>query len=44
MNNQIILPEHPEEIYQPTEDEIREYALYIGIDPEKVLALFFSCT
>ena len=36
VNNQTILKEHIDENYQPTEDEIREYALYIGIDLEKV--------
>ena len=41
LNNQIVLPEHPEEIYQPTEEEIHEYALYIGIDPEKVRIFSF---
>lgn len=36
INNQTILKEHIDEHYQPTEDEIREYALYIGIDLDKV--------
>lgn len=40
LNNQIILPEYPEENYQPTDEEIIEYAIYIGIDPEKVFSLF----
>jgi hypothetical protein len=36
INNQTILKEHIDEHYEPTEEEIREYALYIGIDPDKV--------
>lgn len=36
VNNQTILQEHFDENYEPTPDEIREYAIYIGIDPEKV--------
>ncbi len=35
-NNQTILKEHIDEHYDPTQEEIREYALYIGIDPDKV--------
>ena len=38
VNNQTILQEHVDENYQPTQDEIREYAIYIGIDPDKVNA------
>ena len=36
VNNQTILQEHFDENYEPTPDEIREYAIYIGIDPETV--------
>ena len=36
INNQTILQEHFDENYEPTSEEIREYAIYIGIDPEKV--------
>ena len=36
INNQTILKEHIDEHYEPTDEEIREYALYIGIDPDKV--------
>ncbi len=36
INKQTILKEHIDEHYEPTEEEIREYASYIGIDPEKV--------
>ena len=36
INNQTILQEHIDEHYEPTEEEIREYAAYIGIDPDKV--------
>ena len=36
IHNQTILKEHIDEHYEPTDDEIREYALYIGIDPDKV--------
>ncbi|CAF3777599.1 unnamed protein product [Adineta steineri] len=35
INNQTILHEHIDENYEPTEDEIHEYATYIGIDPDK---------
>lgn len=36
INNQTILQEQFDENYEPTQEEIREYAVYIGIDPEKV--------
>ena len=36
VNNQTILQEYVDENYQPTQDEIREYAVYIGIDPDRV--------
>ena len=36
INNQTILQEKFDENYEPTEEEIREYAVYIGIDPDKV--------
>lgn len=36
INNQTILKEHIDENYQPTEEELREYAIYIGIDLDKV--------
>jgi hypothetical protein len=36
INNQTILQEHIDETYEPTQEEIREYASYIGIDPDKV--------
>ncbi len=36
INNQTILKEHIDEHYEPTPEEIREYALYIGIDPDEV--------
>ncbi|CAF1202134.1 unnamed protein product [Adineta ricciae] len=35
VNNQTILQEHIDENYEPTPEEIREYAIYIGIDPDK---------
>ncbi|CAF0778356.1 unnamed protein product [Adineta steineri] len=35
INNQTILQEQFDETYEPTQEEIREYAIYIGIDPEK---------
>ncbi|CAF2704881.1 unnamed protein product [Rotaria sp. Silwood2] len=35
LNNQTILEEHIDENYEPTQEEIHEYAIYIGIDPEK---------
>ena len=38
VNNQTILQEYVDENYQPTQDEIREYAVYIGIDPDRVNA------
>ena len=41
INNQTILEEQNNENYQPTEEEIREYALYIGIDPEQVIPRTF---
>jgi hypothetical protein len=37
INNQTILEEQNNDHYQPTDEEIREYALYIGIDPEEVI-------
>lgn len=36
LNNQTVLRELIDENYEPTEEEIYEYAVYIGIDPEKV--------
>ncbi len=36
INNQTILQEHIDENYEPTQEEICEYAAYIGIDPDKV--------
>ncbi len=36
INNQTILQEQFDENYEPTHEEIREYAIYIGIDPDKV--------
>lgn len=36
INNQTILQEQIDETYEPTQEEIREYAIYIGIDPERV--------
>jgi hypothetical protein len=36
LNNQTILQEHIDENYEPTEEEICEYAVYVGIDPDKV--------
>lgn len=36
INNQTILQEQIDEHYDPTQDEIRDYAIYIGIDPDKV--------
>jgi hypothetical protein len=36
MNNQMILQEQFDENYEPTQEEIREYAVYIGIDPDRV--------
>ncbi|CAF2999068.1 unnamed protein product [Rotaria socialis] len=35
INNQTILQEQFDENYEPTDDEIREYAIYIGINPDK---------
>ncbi|CAF0733622.1 unnamed protein product [Rotaria sp. Silwood1] len=35
INNQTILQEQFDENYEPTQEEIREYAIYIGIDPDK---------
>lgn len=35
-NNQIILEETYDENFQPTEEEIVEYARFIGIDPDIV--------
>lgn len=39
INNQTILQEQFDENYEPTPEEIREYAAYIGIDPEKVRSM-----
>jgi len=36
INNQTILQEQFDENYEPTQEEIREYAIYIGIDPDRV--------
>lgn len=38
INNQTILEEHIDDNYEPTEEELHEYATYIGIDVEKVTA------
>jgi hypothetical protein len=35
-NNQVIFDEIYDENIQPTEDEIAEYANFIGIDPDEV--------
>jgi hypothetical protein len=35
-NNQVIFDEIYDENIQPTDDEIAEYASFIGIDPEEV--------
>ncbi|CAF0914946.1 unnamed protein product [Adineta ricciae] len=35
INNQTVLCEHMDENYEPTSEEIREYAIFIGIDPDK---------
>ncbi|CAF5036057.1 unnamed protein product [Rotaria sp. Silwood1] len=35
LNNQTILEEHIDENYEPTDEEIHEYAIHIGIDPKK---------
>jgi hypothetical protein len=35
-NNQVILEETYDENFQPTEEEIIEYAEFIGIHPENV--------
>jgi hypothetical protein len=36
INKQTILQEQFDDNYEPTEDEVREYALYIGIDLDQV--------
>ena len=36
-NNQIILDEIYDENVQPSEEEIVEYAVFIGIDPNEVI-------
>ena len=36
INNQTVLYENIDENYEVTSEEIREYALFIGIDPDKV--------
>ncbi len=36
INNQTILQEKVDKNYEPTQEEIREYAIYIGIDSDKV--------
>ena len=36
INNQTILQEPFDDNYEPTEEETREYALYIGIDLDRV--------
>ncbi|CAF1195584.1 unnamed protein product [Rotaria sordida] len=41
VNNQTILQEQFDENYEPTQEEIREYAIYIGIDPRKELHLLW---
>ncbi|CAF1120357.1 unnamed protein product [Adineta ricciae] len=35
INKQTVLCENIDENYEPTSEEIREYAIYIGIDPDK---------
>lgn len=40
-NNQIILEENIDENFQPTEEEILEYAEFIGIDTENVFISSF---
>lgn len=35
-NNQVILEETYDENFQPTEEEIIEYAEFIGLDPDNV--------
>jgi len=37
INNQTILQEQIDENYEPTQDEIRDYAIYIGIEPDTVI-------
>ena len=39
VNDQTILKEFFDENYEPSNEEIREYAIYIGIDPEKVMLI-----
>ncbi|CAF1547081.1 unnamed protein product, partial [Rotaria sordida] len=41
VNNQTILQEQFDENHEPTQEEIREYAIYIGIDPRKELHLLW---
>ncbi|CAF3553130.1 unnamed protein product [Rotaria sordida] len=41
INNQTILQEQFDENYEPTQEEIREYAIYIGIEPDKEPHLFW---
>lgn len=36
VNNQTIFEEQIAVHYEPTQEEINEYGVYIGIDPEKV--------
>ena len=36
INSQTISEKHFNGNYEPTPEEIREYAVYIGIDPDKV--------
>lgn len=42
-NNQIIYEEIYDENYQPTEEELLEYAHFLGIDPDEVSLLDFYC-
>ena len=37
VNNQTILEEQFDVNYEPNQEEICEYARYIGIDPDKVI-------
>ena len=38
-NNQVIFEEIYDENIQPTEEEINEYAVFIGIEPSEVIFL-----
>ena len=41
MNNQIVLEEDYDENFNPTEEEVAEYAKVIGIDPSKEPKLMY---